>query len=148
MNKILTKLTKVILDIFFFGGLIVCFTLPFSLKVVGRWYETYDKYYIQMCIVFFVTGMASVYILGQLRNMFRTVLLEDCFVKENVISLKNMGIASIVVAVATAIRLFFVITPATLITIIIFAIAGLFSFVLSQVFEQAVTYKLENDLTI
>ena len=32
--------------------------------------------------------------------------------------------------------------------IIVFTVAGLFSIVLCQVFEKAVQYKLENDLTI
>jgi hypothetical protein len=47
-----------------------------------------------------------------------------------------------------AVKLFFVITPATLILVLVFIIAGLFSHVLSQVFDQAVAYKFENDLTI
>ena len=37
---------------------------------------------------------------------------------------------------------------AVLITILVFVIAGLFSLVLSRVFDAAVAYKLENDLTI
>ena len=32
--------------------------------------------------------------------------------------------------------------------VLVFLIAGLFSRVLADVFDQAVTYKLENDLTI
>ena len=87
-------------------------------------------------------------IIGELRKMFCTVLEQNCFVKENVKSLKKMGRYSIAIAVVTAIRLFYTITPSTVIIIVIFFIAGLFSFVLSKVFEQAVDYKEENDLTI
>ena len=50
--------------------------------------------------------------------------------------------------VITACRLFIYITPSVLILILVFVIAGLFSKVLAQVFDKAVTYKLENDLTI
>ena len=39
-------------------------------------------------------------------------------------------------------------TPAVMIIILVFLIAGLFSKVLGRVFERAVEYKLENDLTI
>lgn len=39
-------------------------------------------------------------------------------------------------------------TPATAVIIIVFSIAGLFCFVLCLVFEQAIRYKQENDLTI
>ena len=34
------------------------------------------------------------------------------------------------------------------VVILVFVIAGLFSKVLARVFDKAVTYKLENDLTI
>ena len=59
-----------------------------------------------------------------------------------------MGILSFIICGITLVRLVFVITPATLIIILVFFIAGLFSIVLSQVFAQAVSYKEENDLTI
>ena len=80
--------------------------------------------------------------------MFRTVLKNDCFVKENVTSLRKMGTYSFFIAAITAIRLFLYITPGVLVVILVFLIAGLFSKVLSEVFDKAVTYKLENDLTI
>ena len=37
---------------------------------------------------------------------------------------------------------------AVMVIILVFVIAGLFSLVLSRVFDQAISYKLENDLTI
>lgn len=80
--------------------------------------------------------------------MFETVLREDCFVKRNVRSLKHMGSYSFCIALISVCRLMIVITPATLVIILVFVIAGLFSYVLASVFDQAITYKLENDLTI
>lgn len=59
-----------------------------------------------------------------------------------------MSIYSFFIAVITACRLFIYLTPAVFIVILVFVIAGLFSKVLAQVFDKAVTYKLENDLTI
>ena len=81
-------------------------------------------------------------------RMFHTVIKENPFVKENVTSLKRMGLCSFIITVIMAVRLFFVVTPAALVLVTVFVVAGLFSLVLSQVFDQAVTYKLENDLTI
>lgn len=52
------------------------------------------------------------------------------------------------IALITCCRLFVYVTPAVLVVILIFVIAGLFSKVLSRVFDQAVTYKEENDLTV
>jgi hypothetical protein len=80
--------------------------------------------------------------------MFRTVIKENPFVRENVVSLKKMGYYAFVIAAAMVVKLLFIVTPSTVVLFLVFIIAGLFSLVLSQVFDQAVTYKLENDLTI
>ena len=80
--------------------------------------------------------------------MFKSVLQDDCFIQENVKSLNRMGTYSFLIALITCCRLYLYITPAVIIVILVFVIAGLFSKVLSYVFDKAVTYKLENDLTI
>ena len=80
--------------------------------------------------------------------MFRSVLDDNCFIPENVVSLRRMGTYSFIIALITAGRLFLYITPAVLIVILVFVIAGLFSKGLSRVFERAVTNKQENDLTV
>ena len=101
-----------------------------------------------MCIIFMLCGFLALWIIYYLRRIFRTVIAEDCFVEENITALKRMGISSFGISLITLIRLFFVVTPATLIIILVFFIAGLFSLVLAQVFAQAVSYKQENDFTI
>ena len=80
--------------------------------------------------------------------MFKTVIDDDCFIHENVKSLEKMSSYSFFIAVITSCRLFIFITPSIFIIILVFVIAGLFSKVLAGVFDKAVTYKLENDLTI
>ena len=54
---------------------------------------------------------------------------------------------SVLVGIATGI-ISGIPTPATFVIILTFFIAGLFSYVLSMVFAEAVRYKEENDLTI
>lgn len=148
MTDRLTTITKFLLDFMFYCGMLVCLSLPFSLK----WYGTYNTYfktfYIPLVILFFISGVLAILLIGQLRKMFDTVLNEDCFVIQNVIALKKMGTYSFLIAFITFLRLFLYITPAVLIVILVFVIAGLFSKVLARVFDQAVHYKLENDLTI
>ena len=143
-----TKITKGILDFMFYAGILVCLTLPVSLRFVGAYFPHYAIFYIPMLILFLISGIFAILIIWELRSMFRTVLNGDYFVKENVQSLKRMGNDSFCIAAVSAVRLLIVITPATLVIILVFIIAGLFSKVLSNVFDQAVTYKLENDLTI
>ena len=142
------KVTKWILDFMFYAGIAACFTLPFSLKYIGTFFPHYEIFYIPMLILFFISGVFAILIILELRYMFRTVLEGDCFIKENVKSLNRMGNFSFCIAIVSGARLAIVVTPATLVIILVFVIAGLFSKVLARVFDQAVTYKLENDLTI
>lgn len=148
MKDKLTMFTKYLLDFMFYSGIFVILTLPFSIKFYGK-YNTYfgDNYY-SLLVVFFLAGIFAVLIIHELRKMFRSVINDDCFIKENVKSLEKMSIYSFFIAVIMACRLFIYITPAVLVIILVFVIAGLFSKVLSQVFDKAIDYKLENDLTI
>lgn len=144
----LTKFTKVLLDLLFYLGIVVTVTLPISFHFIGIYYPTIGDNYIAMTVLFFISGVLALIIIGNLRKMFKTVLNEDCFVEDNVIALKRMGVASFLISVINILRLFVVVTPATLIIILVFFIAGLFSLVLAQVFGQAVDYKEETDYTI
>ncbi len=148
MKDKLTLFTKFLLDFMFYAGIIVIVTLPLSIKFYGRLNTYFADNYYSLCVIFFLSGIFAVLILQQLRRMFGTVLNDDCFVHENVASLEKMSIYSFFIAVITACRLFIYLTPAVLIIILVFVIAGLFSKVLAGVFDKAVTYKQENDLTI
>lgn len=148
MNEKLTKITKLLLDIMYFGGMLVSATLPFSFKWYGQYNERFVIYYWPLLVLFFLCGILAILILGQLRSMFQTVLNNDCFVQENVNSLRKMGTYSFLIAFVTVFRVFLYLTPAVLIIILVFLVAGLFSKVLANVFDTAVRYKEENDLTI
>lgn len=99
-------------------------------------------------IVYFVLGVSAEVLIWELRKIFKTVLSGDCFVMENVESLKKMGNVSFFIAAMSVVRNIVCLTVAMLVVVLVFIIAGLFSKVLAQVFEQAVRYKEENDLTI
>lgn len=148
MKDKLTLITKLLLDFMFYIGIIVTATLPFSIKLYGEYNSYFAQNYNPLIFLFFLSGVFAILIIYELRKIFRTVINDDCFIRENVKSLNNMGTYSLLIACITAGRLFLYITPAVLIVILVFIIAGLFSKVLSQVFDKAVTYKLENDLTI
>ena len=148
MKDSLTRFTKLILDFMYFSGIAVTATLPFSVKFLGKYILFYETYYYQQLIIFLFAGILAVLIIGELRKLFRSVLKDDCFVRENVVSLKRMGTYSLLIALLCVIRACIHFTLAISVVILVFIIAGLFSKVLSSVFDKAVTYKLENDLTI
>lgn len=144
----LTRYTKGLLDFMYYAGIVVTVTLPLTIWLYGKFNSYFAEFYIEMVLLFAVSGVLAVLILGELRKMFRTVLMDDCFVEENVVSLKRMGNYSFLISLVTLGRMILYVTPAVMIVILVFLIAGLFSKVLSRVFERAIAYKVENDLTI
>lgn len=140
--------TKLVLDIMFYGGIVVTATLPVSLNWIGKYLDQVQENYIAALIIYFILGIAAVLLLNELRRIFNTVLGEDCFVEENVTSLRRMGNISFFIALMSLVRGFVYLTIAIAVVILVFVIAGLFSKVLAYVFEEAVRFKEENDLTI
>ena len=133
----------------FYTGILVEASLPFTLKLAGRYYsQEIAEHYISMLILFFLSGVCGLVIVWQLRKMMTTVLDRNCFVDSNTKSLKVMGRVAFVIAALFFIKIFILPTPATFIIILTFSVAGIFSHVLSLVFSEAVRYKQENDLTI
>lgn len=147
-HKNLTVATKYLLDTMFYIGILVTATLPFSVKAVGEFLPDAIEHYEETVIIYFVLGVSACVLLRELRRIFRTVLEENCFVQENVISLRKMGNWSFFIALMSVVRSIVYMTPAMGVVILVFVIAGLFSKVLAYVFEEAVQYKEENDLTV
>ena len=149
MDTRFIKITKYVLDIMYFGGFVVLITLPATIKFLGKYYSSViTKNFTLMLFVFGISGILGILIIGQLRRMMRTVIEDSCFVYGNVESLHKMAMMGIGIVIMFIFKLFFVPTPATGIIILVFFIAALFSQVLADVFEKAVNYKEENDLTI
>ena len=148
----LTKWTKYLLDFMFYSGMVVTASLPFSLKWIMHYLPELGKYYAdhyeEAVIIYFVLGVSAVVLIRELRKIFKTVLEENCFVMENVTSLRKMGNWSFFIAGMSMVRNIVWMTIAMLVVVLVFVIAGLFSKVLALVFEEAVRYKEENDLTI
>ncbi len=148
MKDKLTLYTKYLLDFMFYSGIVVTATLPFTIRLYGRINSYFARYWVWLGIMFGIAGVLAILIILELRRMFGTVLEDNCFIRENVVSLRRMGTYSFLIALTTACRIFLYLTPAVVVVILVFVIAGLFSKVLAQVFDRAVSYKLENDLTI
>ncbi len=144
----LIKFTKYVLDFMFFSGIAVTASLPITIKVLGAFSQKLHDHYGEALIIYFVLGIAAIAILRELRRMFKTVVNNDCFVRENVVSLDKMCKWSFFIVLMSIVRTIVYVTPAMLVVILVFTIAGLFSKVLSFVFEEAVGYKEENDFTI
>lgn len=142
--------TKYMLDFMFFSGIVVIISLPWLVRwVMTRfYYQNHEEHYKEIVLIYFILGILAILILGELRKIFRTVLRDDCFVRENVVSLQRMGTYSFLIVLICLLRTILYMTVAMLVLVLVFIVAGLFSKVLAFVFDKAVDYKLENDLTI
>lgn len=147
-KKNLATATKYLLDFMFYAGIVVTVSLPASVRWVGKYLPHVNEHYEEMVIIYFVLGIAACVLLRELRRIFGTVLAENCFVQENVVSLQKMGNWSFFIALMSVVRSIVYMTPAMAVVILVFVIAGLFSKVLAYVFQEAVAYKEENDLTV
>lgn len=148
MDNRLVRFTKNMMVVMYYIGIVIIAGIPFIFYWVGSYTKSFRDYYLLQCLLYMASGVMCLMIVYELRKMFITILDEDPFVEKNAESLKRMGKCSFVISFLSLVRIPLSPTPATVVILIVFAIAGLFSIVLCQVFEKAIQYKLENDLTI
>ena len=158
MDSRLNNFVKAILDLCFYFGLVIIVTIPFFLKQAvnlavyalgeSTEYSAINDHYAYALVSIMIAGIAALLILYELRKMMKTVTDDDCFVDANVKSLYRMGTYAFIITAIKLLRCFVYFTPAAVVIAGVFLFAGLFSKVLARVFDKAVRYKQENDLTI
>ena len=141
-------ITQLLVDIMFYGGIVCCILVPFLVKWGSQYFGYEESVRIPFTVVLFCSGIAAVYIMYNLKTMFKTLLGGNPFVWENVSSFRKLAVASFVIAILFLVKCFFWFTLATALIVIVFVIAGLFCLTLKDVFKQAVYYKEENDYTV
>ncbi len=147
-TNFINKLTKVIVDIFFYLGIIVCALVPYAIPKIIKSSSLSEDLIIPTVITLLLSGICAVYIIFQLKKTFKTLVSGNPFVIENTFYLKNMSIAAFIISLIYLVKLFYWFTFATLIIVLVFLIAGLFCLTLRDLFAQAVKFKEDNDLTI
>lgn len=144
----IARFTKILLDILFYAGIAVTVSVPWTMRWAARFYPSFAERIALHTALFLLAGAGAVLILFELRRILATVLADDCFVRGNVRSLRRMAYYAFAIAALMAVRLAVIFTPGMLAIVCVFLLAGLFSLVLAQVFDRAVSYKQDNDLTI
>ena len=152
MHKTLVaRFTEALLYAVFCFGCALWLALPFFLDPLLIFFA--DAFIVEPSYKLFITvflmlvGAAGLYILFELIRLFRT-LGGDPFIMRNAKALKRMGIGALAVTALFIAKCFVYFTPMTLVCALIILLLGLFAFVLTNLFEKAVEYKLENELTI
>ncbi|MCL2496102.1 MAG: DUF2975 domain-containing protein [Clostridiales bacterium] len=147
-NSFVHHLTKVLVDIMFYGGILCCIALPFTMHALANFFGYGDEVIIPFTIILLISGLCSLYILWQLKAMFKTLLGGDPFTGANVGCLRKCSVASFLIAIIYIVKVIFWPSLTSAIMVIIFSLLGLFCLTLKDVFKQAVAYKEENDWTV
>ena len=121
------RFTKALLDILFYAGIAVTVSLPWTMRWAARFYPSFAARLTLHTALFLLAGVCAV-----------LILFELC----------RMADYAFAIAARMAVRLIVLFTPGMLAIVCVFLLAGLFSLVLAQVFDRAVSYKQDNDLTI
>ncbi|MCL1786991.1 MAG: DUF2975 domain-containing protein, partial [Defluviitaleaceae bacterium] len=119
-NRFRHRLTKILVDIMFYGGILTCAALPFILPTLLAWQGVQTAFRVQYTVVLFGSGLCAVYIMYQLKRMFKTLVGGNPFVVQNVSCLRKCAVASAAIAGIFLIRQFMWFTIAGTVTVIIF----------------------------
>ncbi|HEX3030204.1 MAG TPA: DUF2975 domain-containing protein [Clostridia bacterium] len=111
-------------------------------------YKTSSENYYFLLGLLYVSGVFCLLIVNDIRRIFKTLNRRNPFMMDNAKSLNRIAVESFLIAASYIVKIIFYNSFLTIIIVMIFIIAGLFSIVFAEVFRQAVIVKEENDLTI
>ncbi len=148
-KKGLSGLVKLLIDIIFLVGIGIYLSLPLTLK----WYFglisriSNENYYFLLGFLY-LNGAFYIAMVYQMKKIFKTLNNKNPFLRENVQSFRQIAVFSIFSALTYVVKIFFYNSILTVIVSAIFIMIGLFSLIMSEVFNEAVYVKEENDMTI
>jgi len=147
--RVLHRVTKILVDLMFYGGIVVLVILPFALpQVMAFLGVSVIQFRLAYTIILLSAGLCAIYIVYQLKRMFKTLLGGNPFVMQNVSCLRKCAVASALIAAVFLIRLVLWFTIAASLIVIIFALMSLFCLTIKDLFKQAVAYKEDADWTV
>jgi hypothetical protein len=146
------KLSLVIeytLSLLMLVAFVLTVTLPWSIPAVTRhnpgesgfWFEKY-------LVVLIFSGILAMLILWQARAILCIVNKGNPFVNDMVRRLRIIGVECLILAAFYFISVFVVTKFFMVVVFVTFSVVGMILFVFAQIFEQAIAFKEENDMTI
>lgn len=151
-------------------SIILSITIVFGIILTGiLFYNTFIEKAIEdviidkgIIILLLVVGISSLfYIVFMLKGIINTLIKGDPFVRSNAIAFKKISVACLIISICYLINLFinsnfkefkFIYVDNmgihTDMEVFIFLFAAAFIYILAKVFDKAVSFKEENDLTI
>ena len=159
-EKKVSRMLSIILNITIIFGIFLTGILVYS-NFIEKGIEDViiDK---GIIIVLLIVGKSSLfYIVFMLKGIINTLIKGDPFVRSNAIAFKKISVSCLIISLCYFINLFinsnfkefkFIYVDNmgvhTDMEVFIFLFAAAFIYILAKVFDKAVTFKEENDLTI
>lgn len=147
-NSLVHYVAKTMVDVLFYSGIICLLLLPFISNSLRSFYGYKDNVLLPFMFILFLSGVSAVYILYNLKQMFKSLLGGNPFISKNVSCFRRMAVACAIISLLYIIKCFFLFTIATVIIVLVFVIGCLFCLTLKDIFKQAIALKEENDLTV
>lgn len=152
----ISKITYVLITSLLMLNVLILVTLPWIISNVikieiGYGYASIEQnfnMYIYFLLILYVSGSCALLILNDLRLIFKSCIKEEVFIRSNVTRLYRMALITTIIAVLFFSKIFVVNSIMTMIIVFVFFMASVFCFIISLLFDQAVDYKEEIDLTI
>ncbi len=141
-------MTKVSIDILFFIAIICCILVPFSSRWLFRYFGIVESSAFFAKAVLLASGISCIYILWQLKVIFKTLMKGNPFIHSNVSCLRKIALACLAISIIYIVKMIVMPTISTIVIIVIFIVACLLCLTLKDLFKQSIYYKDENDLTV
>lgn len=139
---------KICLQLVFIGGTLILITFPFLLNYYLQLFNLPTDIYPPTLTLLYVSGIPALIIIYQFIKLFESLKDANPFVTNNSNYLKTSSFCSLIIAIEYFISIFIFKSVFTIIIMMIFIIAWIGLYILSELFKQAINYKEENDLTI
>ncbi len=147
-KSIIHYMTKICIDILFFAGILTCAYIPFSSRLLWYYFGVANQAAIFVKAILLASGICCVYILWQLKVIFKTLLNGNPFIHANVACLRKIAMSCLAISCIYIIKMIFMPTISTIVIIAIFIVGCLLCLTLKDLFKQSIYYKDENDLTV
>ncbi len=147
-KSIIHYMTKISIDILFFAGIICCAWIPFSANMLWKYFGVVNERAIFVMAILLASGICCVYILWQLKVIFKTLLNGNPFIHANVACLRKIAMSCLTISIIYIIKMIFMPTISTIVIVAIFMVGCLLCLTLKDLFKQSIYYKDENDLTV
>ena len=142
-------ISKIAIDILFYSSIVCVVLSPIFSRWLFGWINYSDSdYLVAFSVIIFLSGMCCSYILFNLKQMYKSLLVGNPFVDDNVNHLRKIAVSCFLIAIMYVIKCFFMLTFATIVIAAVFVVGCMFCLTLKDLFKQAINYKTENELTI